>query len=98
MEEPSLPEAKAIRGRDRWGQIPHRGPLSDRPVHLELNKQVCHCECDTIIGANHKGAILTMVERKSGFSVIVKVSQKTSEMVNRAIIEGLRPYMVNSKR
>ena len=81
-------------GRDRRGQIPHRRPLSDRPVHIELRKQVGHWECDTVIGANHKGAIVTMVERKSGFSVIVKVSQKTSELVNRAIIEGLRPYMV----
>ena len=81
-------------GRDRRGQIPHRRPLSDRPVHLELRKQVGHWECDTVIGANHKGAIVTMVERKSGFSVIVKVSQKTSELVSRAIIEGLRPYMV----
>jgi IS30 family transposase len=81
-------------GRDRRGQIPHRRPLSDRPVHIELRKQVGHWECDTVIGANHKGAIVTMVERKSGFSVIVKVSQKTSELVSRAIIEGLRPYMV----
>jgi len=81
-------------GRDRRGQIPHRRPLSGRPVHIELRKQVGHWECDTVIGANHKGAIVTMVERKSGFSVIVKVSQKTSELVSRAIIEGLRPYMV----
>jgi IS30 family transposase len=81
-------------GRDRRGQIPHRRPLSDRPVHIELRKQVGHWECDTVIGTNHKGAIVTMVERKSGFSVIVKVSQKTSELVSRAIIEGLRPYMV----
>ena len=81
-------------GRDRRGQIPHRRPLSDRPVQIELRKQVGHWECDTVIGANHKGAIVTMVERKSGFSVIVKVSQKTSELVSRAIIEGLRPYMV----
>jgi len=81
-------------GRDRRGQIPHRRPLSDRPVHIELRKQVGHWECDTVIGANHKGAIVTMVERKSGFSVIVKVSQKTSELVSRAIIEGLKPYMV----
>ena len=81
-------------GRDRRGQIPHRRPLSDRPMHIELRKQVGHWECDTVIGANHKGAIVTMVERKSGFSVIVKVSQKTSELVSRAIIEGLKPYMV----
>jgi IS30 family transposase len=62
-------------------------------VHIELRKQVGHWERNTVIGANHKGAIVTMVERKSGFSVIVKVSQKTSELVSRAIIEGLRLYI-----
>ena len=45
-----------------------------------------------VIGANHKGAIVTMVERKSGFGVIVKVTHKTSDLVSRAIVEGLQPF------
>jgi IS30 family transposase len=53
---------------------------------------VGHWECDTVIGANHKGAIVTMVERKSGFGVIVKVAYKTSELVSNAIVEGLQPF------
>jgi IS30 family transposase len=79
-------------GRDRRGQIPHRRPLSERPAHIEARKQVGHWECDTVIGANHKGAIVTMVERKSGYAVIAKVTHKTSELVSQAIIEGLGPY------
>jgi IS30 family transposase len=79
-------------GRDRRGQIPDRRPLSDRPSHIEARKQVGHWECDTVIGANHKGAIVTMVERKSGFGVIVKVAHKTSELVSKAIMEGLKPF------
>ena len=51
-----------------------------------------HWECDTVIGANNKGAIVTMVERKSGFGVIVKVAHKTSELVSKAIMEGLQPF------
>jgi IS30 family transposase len=43
-------------GRDRRGQIPHRRPLSDRPLHVQARKQVGHWECDTVIGASHKGA------------------------------------------
>ena len=79
-------------GRDRRGQIPSRRPLRDRPSHIEARKQVGHWECDTVIGANHKGAIVTMVERKIGFGVIVKVSHKTSELVSNAIVEGLQPF------
>ena len=79
-------------GQDRRGQIPDRRPLRDRPSHIEARKQVGHWECDTVIGANHKGAIVTMVERKSGFGVIVKVAYKTSELVSNAIVEGLQPF------
>jgi IS30 family transposase len=51
-------------GRERRGHIPNRRPLSDRPLHIEA--KVGHWECDAVIGANHKGAIVTMVERKRG--------------------------------
>jgi len=54
---------------------------------------VGNLECDTVIGANHKGAIVTMVERKSGFGVIFKVAHKTSDLVSRAIVEGLQPFV-----
>ena len=33
-----------------------------------------------------------MVERKSGFGVIVKVAHKTSDLVSRAIVEGFQPF------
>lgn len=51
-----------------------------------------HWECDTVIDSNYKGAIVTMVERKSGFGVIVKVAHKTADLVSRAIVEGLQPF------
>jgi len=54
-------------GRDRRGQLPNRRPLSERPLHIEAtSRQVSHWECDSVIGAIHKGAVLTMAERKSG--------------------------------
>jgi IS30 family transposase len=74
------------------GQIPHRRPSSDRPVHIELRKQVGQWECNTFIGANHRGDIVTMVERESGFGAIVKMAHNTSDLVSRAILEGLRHF------
>jgi IS30 family transposase len=79
-------------GRDRQGQILHRRPLCDRPSHIESRKQVSHWECDKVIAANDKGAILTMVKRKSCFGAIIKVAHKTSDFVSRAIVEGLQPF------
>jgi IS30 family transposase len=78
-------------GRDRRGQIPNRRSLSERPLHIEARKQVGHWECDTVIGANHKGAVVTMVERKSGYAVMAKVSNKTSAGVSSAIVDKLKP-------
>ena len=80
-------------GVDRRGQIPNRRPLSERPLHIEDRKQVGHWECDTVIGANHKQAIVTVVERKSGYAVMAKVSNKTSELVSGAIIDAPWPLV-----
>jgi len=80
-------------GRARRGQIPNRRPLSDRPLHIEDRHQVGHWECDTVIGASHKGAVVTMVERKSGYAVIAKVEHKTSERVSSAIVGNLKPFV-----
>ena len=44
-----------------------------------------------MIGANHKGAVVTMVERKSGYAVLAKVANKTSDLVSSAIVNNLRP-------
>ena len=51
-----------------------------------------HWEGDTVIGAAHKQAIVTLVERKSGFAVLAKVSNKTADLVGRAIEEKLKPF------
>ena len=84
-------------GRERRGQIPNRRPLSDRPLHIEARRQVGHWECDTVIGANHKGAVVTMVERKSGYAVMAKVTNKTSALVSSAIVDKLQPLAARVK-
>ena len=78
-------------GRDRRGQIPNRRPISERPSHIEDRKQVGHWEGDTVIGAAHKQAIVTLVVRKSGFSVLAKVSNKSADLLGRAIEAKLKP-------
>ena len=84
-------------GRDRRGQIPNRRPLSERPAYIEGRKQVGHWECDTVIGANHKQATVTVVERKSGYAVMAKVSKKTADLVGQAIIKALTPFEARVK-
>ncbi|MDH6299753.1 IS30 family transposase [Polynucleobacter sphagniphilus] len=76
-------------GRDRTGQIVGRRLISERPAHIETRSQVGHWEGDTVIGAAHKQAVVTLVERKSGYAVLAKVKNKTSDLVSSAIITKL---------
>lgn len=78
-------------GRDRRGQILGRRPISERPRHIEERRQIGHWEGDTLIGKRHKHAIVSLVERKSGYAVLAKVENKTSDQVSTAIIERLKP-------
>lgn len=78
-------------GKSRRGQIVGRRPIAQRPASVETRSQVGHWEGDTVIGAGHKQAIVTLVERKSGFAVLAHVTGKTSDLVSQAIISGLKP-------
>jgi len=78
-------------GRTRRGQIIGRRAISERPVHIEERRQIGHWEGDTLIGKSHKQAIISLVERKSGYAVLAKVKNKTADLVSSAIIDRLKP-------
>ena len=62
-------------------QILNRRMIDKRPVDVELRQEIGHWEGDTIIGKNHKGAICTNVERKSGKLIASKLPNKTAQAV-----------------
>jgi IS30 family transposase len=84
-------------GRDRRGQIPNRRPISERPAHIENRRQVGHWEGDTVIGAGQSQAIVTLVERKSGYAKLSKVVHKSADLVSQAIEDKLKPLAVRVK-
>ena len=80
-------------GYERRGQIIGRMPISERPAYIETRTQVGHWEGGPVIGAAHKQAVVTLLERKSGNAVIDKVHNKTAKLVRNAIIAVLRPLL-----
>ncbi|VAW76121.1 Mobile element protein [hydrothermal vent metagenome] len=76
----------------RRGQIPHRVSIDERPAIVDTRSRFGDWELDTVIGKNHKQALVTIVERKSRLSVSMKVIRKTSMCVTHAIIELLTPF------
>lgn len=67
-------------------QIQERRMIDDRPKEIEERKRIWDWEGDTIIGKDHKWAILTLVERKTGFLFAYKLEQwKNAIWVTNAI-------------
>jgi transposase len=50
-------------------------------------------EIDTVIGKNHQGALLTIVDRVSKFTLIKKVASKHADVVTDATITLLGSYL-----
>ena len=77
---------------ERRGTIPNRLSIEDRPAIVETRSRIGDWEADTVIGKNHRQAIVSIVERKSGFTLIRKVERKTALAVSRAMIGLLKPH------
>ena len=77
---------------ERRGIIPNRLSIEDRPAIVEARSRIGDWEADTIIGKNHRQAIVSVVERKSGFTLIRKVERKTAQAVTEAMTGLLKPY------
>ncbi len=76
---------KRYGSREKRGQIPNRVSIDKRPKIVDARKRIGDWEADTIIGRNHKGAMVTLVERKSKYTIVRKIDRKTSWSVNSAI-------------
>jgi IS30 family transposase len=50
-------------------------------------------EIDTVIGKNHQGTLVAIVDRVSKFTLIKKVASKHAEVVAEATLTLLRPYL-----
>jgi len=82
---------KRGKGTAGRGYIPGRIDIKERPLIVEEKSRVGDWELDTIIGANHKGVIVSMVDRATKYTKLMKVSYKTAEEVGNAIVHSLSP-------
>lgn len=78
---------KYQKNRKEKYQLLDRRMIDTRPKEIETRSSIGHWEGDTIVGINHNGAILTNVERKSGFLLAKQISKNTSESVLDSTID-----------
>ena len=77
---------------DRRGKIPNQVSIEERPKIVDRRERLGDWEADTIVGARKQGAIVTLVERKSRFTLLKQVARRTAAAVEDAILELLIPY------
>jgi IS30 family transposase len=84
---------KQYGSKDKRGQIRNRISIDERPEIVAQKTRIGDWEIDTVIGKNHQGALVTIVERVSKFTLIKKVASKHAEVVTEATILLLQPYL-----
>jgi IS30 family transposase len=84
-------QRKRYSGYIRRGQIPNRTSIDKRPKIVASKGRFGDWEADTIIGARHKGGILSAVERKSKLTRLRKLATKSATEMKDNTIELLAP-------
>ena len=72
--------------------IKNRTSIDLRPSFVDSKERFGDWEIDTIVGKNNKGAILTVVERKSAFVLMVKLNGKNADELAKSTVRLLAPY------
>lgn len=78
--------------KDKRGIIKDRVPISERPAIVEARSRAGDLEIDTIIGKDHKGAIITLNDRACGVVKIIKTNGKNAMDLANNVIECLMPW------
>jgi IS30 family transposase len=79
------------------GLIPDRVDISERPMIVESKQRIGDIEVDTMVGSHHRGALVTMVDRKSKLTFIRRVPNKTAAEVTRAMVQCLSKIKSHAK-
>ncbi len=79
-------------GRERRGVLKNRVGIEHRPAVVDSKKRIGDWEGDTVIGGGRKGVLVTLVERKSRYTLAHPLRSKHSAGVTQAIVDLLRPH------
>lgn len=84
-------------GQERRGVLKKRTCIEQRPAVVDKRSRIGDWEGDTIIGKDHKGVMVTLVERKSRYTLAAQLDSRHSAGVTQAVIQLLRPHKEHCK-
>jgi IS30 family transposase len=77
---------------DRRGKLPNRISIEERPLLVEQRQRLGDWEIDTLVGKGHRGALVSLVERKSRYTLLQPVTQRLADLVADATVSLLQPF------
>ena len=77
---------------DRRGIIPNQTMIDERPNEANERSRIGDWEGDTIVGKNHKGVLISLVDRKSRYTVLGHSASKRKGPVADDIIDRMTPF------
>jgi IS30 family transposase len=93
--------SKAYRKRyghyDRRGKIKDRVSIEKRPEVVDKRSRIGDWEGDTIIGKGRSGALVTLVERKTLYTVILRVPGKYATPLAKTVVAAMKPLAARIK-
>ncbi len=84
-------------GQERRGVLRNCTRIDKRPKVVDKRSRIADWEGDTVIGSGHQGVLVTLVERKSRYTLAAPMPRRTSDLVSQAMIELLRPHKKRCK-
>jgi len=79
-------------GSEKRGQIKDMRPIESRPAGAENRSRFGHLEGDLVMGKHGTGAVLTLVDRKSRYTVTVKVDSKSATSTLKALKRAVKRF------
>lgn len=76
----------------RRGQLKNRVSIDERPIVVDLKNRIGDWEADTVAGKQTGPRLVTLVERKSRFTLVGLSKDKSAESVTGTINEMLEGY------
>ena len=73
--------------------IPARVDIDQRPAEVDTRETFGYWEGDTVMGADHRGAIVTLVERQTRLMKCCAIQRKTKPATAHAIIKMMQPLV-----
>lgn len=83
---------KRYGSNDRRGQLVNRVSIEERPKVVDEKSRIGDWEGDTVIGKGRKNAFVTMVERKTLYTVVKRVESKHAKITADALSQCMKPF------